>query len=528
MSPAARAADRSPWAPLRRPVFRSIMVADTISFMGTWVHQVAAAWLMTELAPSPLMVALVQAATGLSMFLVILPAGVLADVLDRRRVLLGAEVWMLAVAGVLGVLTLGGWTTPWVLLGLTLLLGFGDALAEPAWTAVIPELVPREELPAAIVLGGLGVNIAQAVGPALGGVIVAGAGAGAAFLLNAVSFLGLVVVVARWRRPHEASELPAERLASAMRTGMRYVRHTPQMVSVLVRLGLFIVAGSALWALLPLIARTRMGLSAAGYGLVVTCFGAGAVGAAVARRRLRVHLSVDLLVTASTGLYAAALAGLGLASRLPVFLAAAAVAGAAWLLLLSTYNTAAQTVLPSWVRARGMSVYVLVFFAGMTVGSVLWGAVAEHAGLTAAMVAAGVATAAGAALRARFRIEETEELDLSPTRHWPAPVVAVPIGPEEGPVLVSVEYDVLAGRERAFERAMADVGRRRRRSGAFFWDLFRDPSRAGGYLEVFLVESWAEHLRQHGRVTGLDREAEARAYACLREEGGPRMRHHLA
>ncbi len=523
-----KTAPTSPWTPFRHPVFRAIWAANVVSYVGTWVQQVAAQWLMTDLAPRPIMVALVQAATGLAMFTLVVPAGALADLVDRRRVLLWAQVWQLLAAGTLGVLTVLGWITPWSLLLFTLLLGFGAAVNQPAWTAILPELVPRDELPSAIVSSSVGVNIARAVGPALGGVLVATAGAGVAFLANAASYLGLVGVLGRWKRPAESRELPREPFPGAVRTGVRYVRHTPQMVSVLVRVGLFVFAGSALWALLPLVARQRLGLSAGGFGLVVTAFGIGAVSGAVVLGPLRRRLTLDRVVTVSIVVFGVCLAAVGQVRDLGPFLAIVFAAGGAWLNLLSGFNTAAQTVLPSWVRARGMSLYVLVFFGGTTVGSILWGVVAGRVGLPGALAAAGAVVVLGVVVGGRFRIRETEGLDLSPTRHWPAPILSEEVEHDRGPVLVTVDYHVAAGRHQAFEAAMADVGRRRRRSGAYYWDLFADSSDPDRYVELFLVQSWAEHLRQHARVTALDQAAEARAEDYLAPGTRPLIRHHLA
>ncbi|MDT8436921.1 MAG: MFS transporter [Gemmatimonadota bacterium] len=516
------------WAPLGSRLFRGLWIANLVSSVGTWVHQVAAAWLMTELAPTPVLVALVQAASGLGMFLVVLPAGVLADVLDRRRVLLFAQAWLLLTAASLGALALGGRISPGGLLLFTFLMGVGGALMQPAWRAVLPEVVPPAQLPSAIVLEGLGVNAARALGPALGGALVAAAGPGAAFLLNSVTYLGILAVVLRWRRDVPADGLPAERFLGALRGGFRYVRHSPQMAAVLVRMGLFITAGSALWALLPLVARQELGFSAAGYGAILSAFGAGAVGGALTLGGIRRRLPFDRIAGVATVLFGLALAALGLVRVPAVFLALCFVAGAAWLHLLTTFNTAAQTVLPGWVRARGMSLYVLVFFAGTTAGSILWGAVADRIGLSATLVAAGLAVLAGTPARLRFRIRDTAGLNLASTRHWPAPQLAEPVEPEEGPVMVSVEYPVDPERRTEFEAAMRDLHRRRRRSGAYYWELFVDSADPDRHIEVFLVDSWAEHLRQHERVTELDRQAEERARACLRKGARPRVQHFLA
>lgn len=518
----------SQWSPLRHRTFRALWIANLFSALGTWVHQVGAAWLMTDLAPTPMLVSMVQAASGLAMFLFVLPAGVLADVLDRRRVLLASQLWLMLTAAVLGLLTVLDVTTPLLLLLFTFLMGTGGALMQPAWRAVLPELVPREELPAAIDLTGLGVNVARAMGPAAGGLLVASAGAGAAFLLNAVTYFGVVFVVAGWKRTIGPASLPAERFLGALRSGFRYARHTPQIAAVLVRLGLFVLPASSLWALLPLVARQELGTDAAGYGWILAAFGAGAVTGALTLGRLRTRLSLDRIATTGTLFFGVAMFGVAFERAWLPFLGAAYVAGIGWLHILATLNTAAQTVLPSWVRARGMALFVLVFFLASTIGSMLWGAVASLVGLGPTIAVAGGAVILGTAARFPFRIKDTVGLDLAPTRHWPAPTVAEPIEPQEGPVLISVGYQVDPAKLPQFEAAMADLRRRRRRSGAYFWDLFVDSADPDRHIEVFMVDSWAEHLRQHDRVTALDREAERRVQECLVEGERPRVQHFLA
>lgn len=513
------------WTPLRQPVFRALWIANQVSFVGTWIHQVGAAWLMTDLAPEPVMVALVQASTGLSMFLLVVPSGAISDIVDRRRVLLAAQGWMAAVAVVLGLLTVTRLTTPWVLLLCTFMLASGAAFTAPAWQAILPELVPRRQLAAAITLQGMGVNVARAFGPAIGGVLVASLGAGAAFLFNAVSFLGLIVVVARWRRPVERQELPPEPIVGAVRAGMRYVRHTPQLTNVLMRVGLFILAGSALWALLPLVARQEMGLTAAGYGIVLTAFGCGAVTGAMVLTRLRQRLELDTIASLAAVLYGGALIGLGLTRLLPLVLACAFAAGLAWLNLLANFNTAAQSALPAWVRARGMSIYLLVFFGGMAGGSVLWGAVAGHFGLAPALVAAGAAAALTALSRIRFRLDSAEGLNLAPSRHWPTPPIDARVEPGAGPVLVTVEYTVDPSQTERFKEAMQELRPLRRRGGAYAWDLFVDLADSSRFVETYLVASWIEHLRQHERVTAEDRAAEERVHETLVKGSERRVTH---
>lgn len=508
-SPAPRPPSPSPWSPLRQRLFRALWLANLVSFVGTWIHEVGAAWLMTSLAPTPVWVAAVQAAAMLPMFLLVLPAGTLADLLDRRRLLLAAVLWMVAVSASLGALTLAGEVTPPLLLVFTALLAGGSAFAAPTWQSLLPEVVGREELPGAIALGSLSVNLARSVGPAIGGVIVAAAGPGAAFLLNAVSFTVIVAVLASWRRPGIAGPLPAERLLGAMRTGLRYVGHAPRLVSVLVRSSAFIACGTALWALLPLLARRELGLGAAGYGGLLAVFGVGAVSAATVLPRVRRRVSTEALATIAALVFAATLSGLAVAPRAGWVAAAMFAGGAAWLTLLSGFQIAAQTVLPEWVRGRALAAYLLVFFGSMGLASLVWGAVASVLGLRPAFALAALGAAASVLLRVRFRLRTGEDLDLSPSRHWPAPATAGEIAPERGPVMITLEYRVPPEEAAEFERAMAKVRMARRRDGAYFWDLFADAADPERYVEIYLTDSWLEHLRQHERVTEQDRRAEA-------------------
>ena len=267
----------SAWAPLRRRVFFALWIAALASNLGTWMQNVGAAWLMTSISKSPLMVSLIQTASSLPIFFLALPAGALADIVDRRRLLIFSQVWMMVAAGALGILTLMHATSEWTVLGLSFMLGIGAALNAPAWQAIIPELVPREELAAAVTLNGINFNLARAAGPALGGLMVSSFGAGANFLLNAASFLGVMIVLYEWRRQARPGVLPAERVLGAIRIGIRYVRYAPALRAVLVRTVAFVFGASAMWAVLPLIARYELGLGAAGFGLLLAWFGIGAV-----------------------------------------------------------------------------------------------------------------------------------------------------------------------------------------------------------------------------------------------------------
>lgn len=527
-SPASAPAPASAWAPLRLPLFRALWLANLGSFVGTWIHEVGAAWLMTSLAPSPLIVASVQAAAMLPMFLLVVPAGALADVVDRRKLLLVAQAWMVLTAAALAALTFLDAMTPVRLLVLTGLLGAGSALAAPAWQAVLPGIVGQKMLPAAVSLGSLSVNVARAVGPALGGFLVAGAGPEAAFAVNAVSFGGIVWILARWKGSAPASELPAERFLAAVRAGFRYVRNAPRLVSVIARAAAFTLAGSALWALLPLFARAELGIGAAAYGFLLGVFGMGAVAGAILLPRVRRRFSLEAVVLAATLGFAGAVAGLSLSPSLLWAVAAMALGGFAWLSMLSSFHIAAQTVLPGWVRGRALAYYLLSFFGSLTAGSLAWGWLATHLGLRRCLALAAGVAAATLVLRLRFPLLGGEDLDLSPSRHWPAPRVEVDVDEDRGPVMVTVEYRVQPGKEAEMRRAAEKLRRARQRDGAYFWDLFVDAEEPDRYVEVFLTESWLEHLRQHERVTEQDRLSEMAVRTLLRPGSAVAVRHLIA
>jgi MFS family permease len=521
---------RSPWSPLRHTVFRWLWIASLASNVGTWFQNVGASWMMTTLTNSTTLVALVQAATSLPMFILSLPGGALADVIDRRRILLFTQSWMALSAAGLGILTWAGLATPWTLLIFTFLLGLGAALNGPAWQSSIPEMVPREELPAAVSLGSVGFNIARAAGPALAGIVVATAGPAATFLLNAVSFVGVVIVVYRWQRPVEESVLPAERFLGAMTTGIRYVRHAPEVTAPILRGSTFVLCGSSLWALLPVIARTDLQQGPAGYGLLLGALGIGAVAGAMVLPRLRGDNSTDVVVAVATLVFAAATLALAFVHSFWLLFGAMVLAGGAWLSLLSSLNVAVQTVVPSWVRARALSVYMLIFFGGLSLGSALWGAVAEHFGVPQALAASAAGMVIGLLATFRLPLKSGEGLNLAPSRQWPAPIIHedVELEPERGPVLVSVEYRVDPERAAEFAAAMRDVRRIRLRDGAMQWGLFVDAADPGLHTEVFLVKSWIEHLRQHERATVSDRDLETRAHAFHAGPERPVVRHLIA
>jgi MFS family permease len=517
----------SGWEPLRQPVFRALWLAALASNVGTWMHEVGADWLMTSLSSSPLLVSLVEAATSLPVFLLSLAAGALADVVDRRRLLLFTQCWMLVAAAGLGILTLAGGTTPWLLLGFTFLLNIGTALNGPAWQAIVPELVAQDEIPSAVALNSVGFNIARSVGPALGGLIVAYLGSGMVFLLNAAPFLAIIVLLARWRRTSRKSVLPAERVLGGIRAGIRYVRYVTDIRHVLARTGLFIFFASSIWGLVPIVARKNFGLGASGYGVFLACLGAGAVAAASVLQRVRQAVPTDRLLAAGTLVFSGSLVVMAVTTHFAVACLAMASAGAAWTTTLSTFNAIAQLSVSSWVRGRALAVYQIVFFGWMAAGSTIWGAVAAHFSTSVALLLAAVGLATTLAAIKGYPLKLPMG-DLSPAMHWPDPVLAWQPGLSDGPVMVTVEYSVEPPQAEGFLNAMHEIGRRRRRDGAIQWALFHDVAQPNRYVETIIVESWAGELRRHEHVTEEDRAAEERVLSFLASQTPPIVTHLVA
>jgi predicted MFS family arabinose efflux permease len=519
---------KSAWSPLRISLFRALWIASVASYIGTWMHDVGEAWLMTSLTTSPALVALVETFGSLPVVLVGLPAGALADVVDRRRLLLVMQSWMCVIAGSMGLLALSGQMTPSRLLSLTFLLGVGAAMSSPVWQAITPELVPASDLPAAIALSGVGINIARAIGPALGGIIIAAAGPGVVFFLNAVSFVAVIVVVYRWQPTPRKSSLPPEDIIGAMRAGTRYLRHSPQLQTVLVRCGVFIIFASALWALLAQQARRGLGLGSFGYGLLVGCIGLGAIVGAWSLPKARARFSMNNLVAGAMTVFALATISLAYVRSFGVLAISLAVGGVAWIAVLSSLNVSAQAVTPSWVRARVMAVYLLVFTGGLSVGSAVWGFVAARVGVAAALLFAAVGLFIGLVATWRYRLVDEENLSLAPSMHWPEPIVLIEPQLEEGPAITSIEYRVDSKNADEFLLAMKEMRRIRQRDGAIRWNLLRDSADPQRYIEIFVTESWGEHLRQHERVTAEDREIERRAWAFHLGTEPPKVTHLIA
>ena len=508
-------------------MFRALWLATLTSNIGTWMHDIGAGWLMTSLSSSPVMVALVQTATSLPIFMLALPSGAMADIIDRRRYLIGVQIWLALVSGTLGVLTLAGITTAWTLVLLTFGMGIGSAIMFPAWAALTPELVPRKELPSAISLNSMSVNTARAIGPAIAGVIVSFAGTGPVFILNALSYFAVIVVLYRWRRETPPSELPSERFFSAMRSGFRFARHAPELQASVVRgIGFYLFA-SASWALLPLIARHEVGGGPKSFGLLVASIGVGAVTGALLLPRFRQRYSRDVLVAGGSFLYACAMVALATFHVLPFLCAAMALSGVAWITVLSSLQITAQLALPNWVRSRGLSVFMMSFMGSMALGSMVWGKVADLSNMSTALLLAAAGALAGIALTKRWKLGGMETLDLSPSMHWPAPVLSTAVSNDRGPVLVTIHYRVRPAETASFLHKIHELGRRRKRDGAYAWGVFEHTETPNLFVEFFNSESWLEHRRQHLRVTEADRQLQLEIRALLEEGSEPRVAHYV-
>ncbi len=524
---APTAAAGASWGALHYRVFRLLWIATVISNIGSWMYNAASGWLMTSLDPSPLIVSLVQVANSLPLFLLALPAGALADMLDKRRLILALEILASIFSAVFAFLVARHTVTPVLLLTFAFLVSALAALETPAWQAIVPLLVPQQSLSSAVAVNSLGVNISRVIGPALGGVIILGLGIAAPFWLDAVSNVGVVAVIWWWcpsARPAHA--LPAERLTAAIRTGVRYARNSAPLRATLVRSVGFFLFASAYWALLPVLARSQLHGGATLYGVLLAAIGAGAVGGALLLPRAKRRSGADGVIVLGEIGTAAALLLFALATDAPLALLACLLAGVSWIAVLASLNVSAQVALPEWVRGRGLAAYVTVFFGTMTAGSALWGLAAEWLGMPPALAVAAVGALLAMLITRRWKLHSGPEADLTPSMHWPDPVLSGQVAQDAGPVLVTVEYHVAAENRQAFLTALERQAHERRRDGAYAWQVFQDTAHPERILEIFLVDSWLEHLRQHQRVTRADRLVEEHVRRLAREP--PRVTHYIA
>lgn len=520
----------SPWSPLKIPVFRMLWSTWLAANISMWMNDVAAAWMMTSLTASPIWVALVQTASTLPVFLLGLPSGALADILDRRRYFIITQFWLAATAVVLCVAVVAGVITPPLLLALTFANGIGLAMRWPVFAALIPEIVPRPQLPSALALNGVAMNASRIVGPLVAGALIASAGTAYVFVLNAVLSVSSGLVIMRWRRAHVPSPLGRERLLSAMRVGVQFVRQSARLRSVFLRVALFFFHSTALLAMLPLLARRIEGGGAGTFTLLLACMGAGAITVAFVLPRLRQRLSGMRLVMAGTAVQSVATGVMAWAPSIYVAVAAMFFAGMAWLSTANTLSVAAQMALPDWVRARGMSIYQMAIMGGSALGAALWGQVATISSLTISLTTAAVTgvLAMAAALRLgklgdASHMDELE--DLTPSRAFKAPVAEHPL--PAGQVAVTIEYLIDPARAEAFVALMQQSRRSRLRQGALSWELLRDLSEPGRYLERIVDESWTEHLRRFDRITADDVALRERKLAFHLATDLPRVTRYL-
>jgi predicted MFS family arabinose efflux permease len=523
--PAQPAAGSSPWAPFRSDVFRAMWTAQFVSNIGGWMQTVGAQWLMLSLTTAAAPVALIQTASSLPVLLFAVPAGAVGDLVDRRRFLLVAQTFMLFAALALGALALAGLVTPVVLLALVFALGAGQAWTSPTWQTLQPELVPAAERPQAIALGSVNMNLSRAVGPAIGGLLVAAISVGSVFMINAASFLAVIVVIARWRGGgRRGGALASEHVGEAIRAGGRYVAASPALRVVLLRSALFVFFASSIWALLPLTARSELHLGSGGYGLLLGCVGVGAVAGAALLPRLRARMTPGAMLSTGSvvvGALALVLAYVHVTALVGVALA---LGGTAWILVLSTLNSVYQSSLPGWVKARGMGFYLIVFQGGNAIGSAAMGIAAGQAGLSPTLLAAAIGLALGPLAGLRFPLQTLAPEELLPAGEWPTPQL-VSEDPAGGPVMVSVEYWPRAGSEDAFMHALHDVRWSRRRTGAVSWRVWRESAESRRFVEQFVVASWQEHLRQHERISVRDQERLERIRA-MTDPGKPTVVTH--
>ncbi|MEK1926878.1 MAG: MFS transporter, partial [Rhizobium giardinii] len=513
----------SPLAPFRHDTFRVIWVASLASNFGGLVQAVGAAWMMTSISDSVNMVALVQASTSLPIMLFSLVSGALADNFDRRRIMLIAQCFMLAVSALLTVCTYFGLVTPWLLLLFTFLIGCGTALNNPSWQASVGDMVPRDVLPAAVALNSMGFNITRSVGPAIGGAIVAAAGAAAAFAANTLSYFALLFALIRWRREVTLSTLPRESMGRAISAGLRYVAMSPNIGKVLFRGFVFGLSASAILALLPLVARDLVAGGPLTYGIMLGAFGLGAIGGALLSARLREHLSSEWIVRIAFAGFAVSALVTASSSHGWLTSLALLLSGAGWVLALSLFNTTVQLSTPRWVVGRALSLYQTTTFGGIAAGSWMWGQAAETYGPATALIASAALMVVGAAIGLRLPLPEFQSLNLDPLNRFSEPLLKLDLKPRSGPIVVMIDYDIADADVPDFLTAMAERRRIRIRDGAGQWGLMRDLENPTVWTETYHVPTWVEYVRHNQRRTQADAEIGDRLLELHRGETPPRV-----
>ncbi|MBI3640356.1 MAG: MFS transporter [Thaumarchaeota archaeon] len=516
-------------SPLKNTLYRFLWITMFASDIGAAMQTVGSGWLITSLVPSPFVVSLLQVMTSLSIFLLALPAGALADIVDRRKLFLAAQYFSLAVAAILSILTFAGFTTSSILVVFTLLLGLGNAMSLPVNIVIQTELVPKKKALAAMTLFSVAVYIGLAVGPLLGGLVVSVAGPWAVFMLNALSFVGVIVFLHRWKKPQERKLLPPEQVIGAIRTGLRYMRHSMHVRALFVRDFALTICGSALVSLLPLLARNEAGSNSILFGILVGAFGIGGmISGLIIVPRIK-KISIEKRVTGATILYAIAMTVLSLQHGIIVVFAGIFAVGTALIVMTSSLNFIAYNSVSSWVRTRVVSVHQLVYWGGVALGSIIWGIVAEIWGIPTALLAASIGLVIGLLTSTRFKLKPLTDVDMTPSMHWSMPRAMIDIDDhEEGSVLVEMEFQIDPARSHEFESAMNNVRSVMLRDGAINWGLFHDVENPSRYVMMFTSESWTEHLRQHERITKADLAIEKHATSFHIGKDPPRISHLIS
>ena len=520
--------------PLHIALFRDRWIASTVSSVGTWMQDTAGTWLMTVLTTSPLLIALMQTAASLPVLVLGLFAGATADIYERRRLLIFWQSWMLVSVAILALLTFTGVVSPWTLLVFTFLLNIGSAMNNPAWQAIVPELVPMDHIPAAVTLNAASNNIARALGPALGGLMVAAflradTGAGWVFALNSASFIAVIWILWRWRRtPIFSSALPAERILGSVRSGLRYLRYAPDLQGPLIRAFVFTFFVSAIWALLALVAKNDLRQGAMGYGILNGCLGLGAVVAATLLGRIRRYVNPDALLAITSAYYITALLVIALVRSPWAVTPALLGAGFCWTSTMSTLNVSVQLSVPRWVHARALGLYLMTFQGGLALGSVLWGVIAEHSSVRMALIASAGGLALSLPFTSRIHILKGSLPDLTPYQpNRPLPQLRAVPEPDEGPVRISIDYCVQPENYAEFTHAIHELKGVRLRDGAVRWGIYRDAADPTRVNETFIMESWLDYLRSRERVTAADQAIREKVWALHRGDGPPKITHQV-
>ncbi|MEH6473595.1 MAG: MFS transporter [Halopseudomonas sp.] len=517
----------SPWAPFAFPAFSVLWAATVVSNIGTLMSEVGTSWLMTSLSSDPLMVALVQSATALPMFLFALPAGAFADRIDRRRMLLKAQLLMSFLALILTIMVINELMTPALLLLFTFLLGTCAAFTAPAWQSIITSLVSKDTLTAAVAMNSIGINVSRAIGPALAGFVIISFGIGAPFVLNTISFICVIAALLWWKPATKAkTELPPEHLLDSIFTGARHAFYSPALKNTLVRAFCFFICGSAFWALLPLYVL-EIGGEATLYGILLGAIGAGAVGGAIVLQPVRAKLGANRLVAASSIGLAIIVTLTAIFARPATTILACVLYGTGWIWVLSSLNVAAQLALPEWIRARGLAIYLAVFFGSMSLGSAIWGQVASMTNIPTAMITSSILMLLLIVASQKYSLSKETQYDHAPSMQWPAPLVSSDVDAEKGPVLSMIEYRIAESNQEEFLSDIEELGQTRMRLGAYQWGVTRDLSDQEHFIEYFFETSWVQHLRHHEHMSNSDREIQLKVYRHLKISTKPEVKHMI-